>query len=633
MSIANPTTYAEWYWANQVDASKTFADAEEAALAPFINSLMATMGSLEGFPPEVATMLRGIGTPGHFGLVTVAKEIAGDTGKGSISAGLTPFLRMVGYSANKMFPTAFIPFTTACTLALRRKIIPELFESRALAEGLKEAEARLIYEASAPYPGIEDIIRWARFTTGDDATKVSTQEKFDINDVDYEVYDWLTRPLFGVNEIQQMYLRGSSTTEEALYQLKRLGWGDKSSAIQLDLAYTLPSPMVMIQAGLHNRLDTITIKEYMSMGGVHPDWQDDYLNAVLTKPGPQDIIRWRLRHDPNLSELTTDLTRIGVHPDYIPILKELAYPVPPVGDMITMAVREAFSPEIAGRFGQYDDYPSELTRFAAMNGVNEEWCKRYWAAHWSLPSPQQGFEMFHRGIISHDELVMLMRALDIMPFWRDKLIQAAYRTLTRVDVRRMYGLGILSEAEVERSYLDFGYGPDTAKRLTAYTVKAVLASQTGFKVTDVTGALKAGYISRFDASNMLANLGIKSENIGKILDASEQKKAWDIQLAKIRAVENEYKQGVINQQSARNELERLHVPSEKIVALLGQWYKESVERESLPWTRAETVQFFQRGIIDQQRAIRELLILGYNDEHISAILANAGYKKPTATTE
>ncbi|GAI59226.1 unnamed protein product, partial [marine sediment metagenome] len=42
------------------------------------------------------------------------------------------------------------------------------------------------------------------------------------------------------------------------------------------------------------------------------------------------------------------------------LYKELAYQIPPVADIITMAVREAFTPDIAARFGQYQDFPSEL---------------------------------------------------------------------------------------------------------------------------------------------------------------------------------------------------------------------------------------------------------------------------------
>ncbi|GAH61072.1 unnamed protein product, partial [marine sediment metagenome] len=69
------------------------------------------------------------------------------------------------------------------------------------------------------------------------------------------------------------------------------------------------------------------------------------------------LIAFHLRIDPSLSGLDTDLRKIGIHPDYFEIYKTLAYPIPPVADIITMAVREAFTPDIAARFGQYEDYP------------------------------------------------------------------------------------------------------------------------------------------------------------------------------------------------------------------------------------------------------------------------------------
>ena len=81
-------------------------------------------------------------------------------------------------------------------------------------------------------------------------------------------------------------------------------------------------------------------------------------------------------------------------------------------------------------------------------GLPEEQARNYWAAHWELPSAQMGYAMFQRRIIDHETLVMLLKSLDIMPFWRDKLIEMSYNPLTRVDVRRMYGLGVLSEEEV-----------------------------------------------------------------------------------------------------------------------------------------------------------------------------------------
>jgi hypothetical protein len=196
-------------------------------------------------------------------------------------------------------------------------------------------------------------------------------------------------------------------------------------------------------------VDTDTIIEDISKADIHWQYANVYLDAVLTKPATTDLIAYQLRIDPSLSNLDRELRKIGIHPSYNALYKELAYQIPPVADIITMAVREAFTPEIAARFGQYQDLPPDFVQWVGKKGLSREWAERYWAAHWSLPSPQQGFEMLHRNIISKEELQLLLRALDIMPFWRDKLIQSAYEPLTRIDTRRMYQLGVLNEPQVK----------------------------------------------------------------------------------------------------------------------------------------------------------------------------------------
>ena len=165
------------------------------------------------------------------------------------------------------------------------------------------------------------------------------------------------------------------------------------------------------------------------------------------------------------------LKRAGYRDEDIRLFKSLYWVIPPLSDIIRMAVREAFSPDVAKKFGQYEDLPKEFVTWAEKQGLSKEWAERYWAAHWDLPSPQMGFEMLHRRIITEEELKLLLRALDVMPFWREKLIQLSYNPYTRVDLRRMYTLGILSEEDVFNAYLDLGYDKERAKNLTEFTVK------------------------------------------------------------------------------------------------------------------------------------------------------------------
>ena len=165
------------------------------------------------------------------------------------------------------------------------------------------------------------------------------------------------------------------------------------------------------------------------------------------------------------------LARHGYRGEDIQLFKALYWVIPPLSDIIRMAVREAFTPEIAKKFGQYEDLPEAFVEWAKKQGLTKEWAERYWAAHWDLPSAQMGFEMLHRRIIDEDELKLLLRALDVMPFWREKLIQLSYEPYTRVDVRRMYSMGILTEEDVYWAYRDLGYDDERARNLTEFTVR------------------------------------------------------------------------------------------------------------------------------------------------------------------
>ena len=165
---------------------------------------------------------------------------------------------------------------------------------------------------------------------------------------------------------------------------------------------------------------------------------------------------WR-RDKPTYEKYFDDLRDQGWSDDRIDALKFFTEIIPGVSDLVRMAVREAFTPEIAEKFGQYQDYPEAITEWGEKQGLSKEWLTRYWAAHWDLPAPTQGFEMLHRGVIDEDTLKMLLRALDVMPFWRDKLIDISWNIPTRVDIRRFFDMRTIDEARLRELYAAMGY--------------------------------------------------------------------------------------------------------------------------------------------------------------------------------
>jgi len=471
VGIDSPQTYADWYWAKSVEAQQLRSEEYEKTLAPIAAALINALPNIGELPPYMAVFLDAIKTPTAPALDNVLTRFLADVGSGLAQRVLGHEVKEFDYKVNSYLQSLRITPEIANVLMLRKKITEELWTARQQAGGYKDTEAIFPYEASKPYPTIPDIIAYARYHSPADSPKELAWSLYDISPSDWPMWEWLSFQKPNTEQVFSLFKRKVWTELQANTELARLGWPMEDREAILDLAYTIPNAMILVQGGVFQEFSKEGLLDGISIGDIHPDYAQLYLDAILTKPATQDIIAYELRQDPHLSDLGRQLSKIGIHPAYHNLYKELAFQIPPVADIITMAVREAFTPEIASRFGQYEGLPTAFVEWVGKKGLNREWAERYWAAHWSLPSPQQGFEMLQRGVISRDDLALLLRALDIMPFWRDKLIQISYNPLTRVDIRRMYGLDIINTTEVNKAYQDIGYNSENAARLTTFTVK------------------------------------------------------------------------------------------------------------------------------------------------------------------
>ena len=352
----------------------------------------------------------------------------------------------------------------------------------------------------------------------------------------------------------------------------------------------------------------------IAKAGIHPSYAEKYFDGVLTKPNTQDLVEWQLRVDPTLAGLDDELRKTGIHPNYFDVYKTLANPIPPINDLITMAVREAFTPEIASRFGQYEGLPQAYVEAAGKKGLTKEWAERYWAAHWTLPSVQQGFGMLHRGIINQADLGLLMRALDIMPFWRDKLMQLSYKPLTRVDVRRMHLLGTLDESGVKRAYQDVGYNDKNASLMTDFTVRYNRRSLSGFTPRDALTAYINQFIEAGQTTSILRDIGVKGSEIPNMMRLAGYKREWKNITERTTAIGNLYKKGTYDYAIARSKLTQLGLSSDTVRTQLEQWAPSDKAEQTATFTNAQTLKLLTMGLIDETRARNELELLGFNDE-------------------
>lgn len=142
-------------------------------------------------------------------------------------------------------------------------------------------------------------------------------------------------------------------------------------------------------------------------------------------------------------------------------------------DLVRFQLRETFLPgrreELIGTEdrGTFDSFMEQL-------GFNKFWADSYWGAHWQLPSISQLNEMLFRGVIDQEEWTRFVRFNDFEPSQIPNLQEIIFNPYTRVDVRRMHRMGILTDPELLQAYADLGNfaptAPDDSGRLRAQFV-------------------------------------------------------------------------------------------------------------------------------------------------------------------
>lgn len=343
------------------------------------------------------------------------------------------------------------------------------------------------------------------------------------------------------------------------------------------------------------------------------------INSGQTLPSVDWILTMWLRDIFDDKGVDFALNQLGYSDVYIDGIKDIAFFIPPVQDLVTMAVREVFNIEQATRFGQFAEFPEDFAENAKKQGVSRIWAERYWAAHWVLPSIQMGYEMLHRGVITQPELEELMKVLDVMPVWRSRLIEISYAPFTRVDIRRMNAVGVLSEAEVKSAYKDIGYNEEKANKLTQFTIELnkedeliTLNITEDLTRSNIVGFYVDGIIERTTAFLFLTQAGI---NIAAaelfLMDADfrmerrQRRQAIDLVLDGFRFGGKTYIE-------TNDSLSGLGLATQELELVRFDLVRLQEQQTSLP-SRADLDRFIKAELIDTTEYMGQMNRLGYSD--------------------
>jgi len=370
---------------------------------------------------------------------------------------------------------------------------------------------------------------------------------------------------------------------------------------------------------LFQYLDKTQVSEHLKRLGFESGTIPNLIASWETPIGFDEYRHLFLRGKISEGDLDKGLQSLGISAKNTDLLHELVYERPGVSDLVRMAVREVFSPAIAEKYGLFEDYPVEFEKYAEESGLKPEWAKRYWAAHWELPSLTMGFEMYHRGVIDQNDIRELMRAQDVMPYWRDKLEAISFNIVTRVDIRRMFDLGVIDRDRVTQSYLDSGYTPDDAELLTQFTEAHYGEDDRQLTKTEILGAYDSGLISRNDAVSFLDAFGYTLDDATYVVDIFDYKRNTRRLKKSVNAVTKRYAAGYLSESEVTAKLASLGLDNE---AIRNQIESGNVSRETrVAVLDLKTIsQAYSKGIIVVEDYRNRLTIKGYNDADIAILV-------------
>jgi len=421
-------------------------------------------------------------------------------------------------------------------------------------------------------PDIGSVIQaWRKGDLTDDEFKDLLKKKGYAEDKIQILLDGFKRNL-EVGEILEAYRRGEMVEEEAESKLAELGLDD----YEIDI-------LLKISKRLLDRTELIAL----------------WLRGIIDE-----------------SELNERLKEHGYEPDDIEKIKQLAFYIPSVSDLIELTVKEAFDEEKVKRLGldaNVDKVVSKVGKYAKAHGLSEDWLKRYWYAHWRLPSPEQGINMFFRKVISYDELKDLLVALDYPPYWVDKLLSLAVNIPTRVDLRRFLENNLADFDYVVQQYEKQGYTHDDAVRLAKLAFFEVTRDERNKLRNTILDGFKNGWITEDEARQMLKDIYIPDAVIEFLIQNAKLEKHDEQIKAEIKTIREQYLKGIIDESKMFTMLITLGLRSKEAEYYRYIWKKEKEARQR-HLTRFDLDRLAKHNLISKQKYIEKMQQIGYSKE-------------------
>jgi hypothetical protein len=390
--------------------------------------------------------------------------------------------------------------------------------------------------------------------------------------------------------------------------VSRRGFGDRPDV--------LPTPEQLVDMRIKEGITPDQFHSWMRQWGFDGGMADRIEHTSRAYLSALDYVTLWRREALTEEALNKQLLQLGLNPADLPRIKQVTEYYPTPQDIITMSVRDVFDPQTVQAQGLLQDIPPGYLPAAAKAGLPEQSALWFWGAHWNLPSPTQVYEMYHRGLITIEQVRDYLRQADYAPAWRDLLAEISHGTLNRVDIRRMHKMGVLSEEQVFKAYMAEGLNETDAQSMTEFTVRYNQGTEGESPDTEILRGYKEGIFSMDETISRLTTLGYSTDRIQTMImlvDAEEQRELIDTEAD---AIIDAYMQGAYTIDQVRAELLTIGVPQGKLEFIIAREMAQARKRQKHA-TKSDLDRWLKYSLITDDEYTKRMSMIGYNANDIN----------------
>jgi len=377
-------------------------------------------------------------------------------------------------------------------------------------------------------------------------------------------------------------------------------------------------------------------------------YADDYKNVLFDFYKPKLSPAVLLEAEKRIENLDYDITEAlkahGFNDKEIDILRELSYTYPSPTDFIRFAVREVFTKDKETQEALSAEFPDDIVEYAEKAGMRREVLEWYWKAHWDLPSPTQIYEMLHRlnpevlkvrgsaykdlGLdiskleTTIDTVKQFLKQADYDLRWRDRLVAISYSPLTRVDLRRIYQLGLIDDNELLARLMEVGYTKKDAELMVEFYKTYRQEEVRLWTKTEIRNLLYYGLVNDAEAVVLLKRIGYTEEDAKTLVDLWKAKLAEKDMREVQKYVRDAYALGEITRAEAEKRLRAVGLSEEVINIVLDKEDARRLSSVKLP-SASTVVKWLKAGIITEAEAKKILEEINVKSEYIEYYIAEA----------